>query len=489
MTAFISIFLVKVLTNYLTMEEYWLYWKIYNYLSIFATIADLWLYTITIREISEHKENKSKVQEIIWNMLTIRVTLWLLIIILATWVAFFLPGYNSPMALLAIAIASVFTLFWLLDSAIRSLLQAYLKTEFSFISATIWRLINFFTILLIVFLLFPKELIINNPDLRFWAFISIFISWLIWNIVMTTMIYVYSKKIEKIWFHFNWEYIKHLFTISLPFGIALFLNVIYFKVDVILLSMLEAKNIADRDIALYWVPMKIVEVGMMFGTLFLNSMLPLFTESIKKKDNSKLLELVWKAYKSLVFLGLGIVGFMLANGRQIIELVSNPSYVDPSLKFNSLHAHNIVMFIFFAYFISSIFTYILIANNEQSKLLKINFLITLLNIIWNILLIPYFSFVWAAIMTLISQFVLLGFTYYHSHKIIKFNFLPKFSLQALLIWILSFFASYYFVNIFNWKLIIEIIFSAFVFGIVYLWLYSILFWREFLEIFRTKLKK
>jgi len=41
---------------------------------------------------------------------------------------------------------------------------------------------------------------------------------------------------------------------------ALFLNIIYFKVDVILLSLLEPGNISDTNIALYSVPMKIVEV-------------------------------------------------------------------------------------------------------------------------------------------------------------------------------------------------------------------------------------
>jgi len=45
----------------------------------------------------------------------------------------------------------------------------------------------------------------------------------------------------------------------------LFLSVVYFKVDVILLSLLEAPQQADISIALYGLPMKIVEVLMVLG--------------------------------------------------------------------------------------------------------------------------------------------------------------------------------------------------------------------------------
>jgi O-antigen/teichoic acid export membrane protein len=69
---------------------------------------------------------------------------------------------------------------------------------------------------------------------------------------------------------------------SLPYGIALFLNVIFFKVDTILLSVLESRDVADIAVALYGLPMKLVEVGMMYGTIFLNSLLPVLTSAIEK---------------------------------------------------------------------------------------------------------------------------------------------------------------------------------------------------------------
>ena len=100
-TAIIAIFLISVLTNYLTVELYWLYSKVYNYVWIFVFLADLWLYAITIREITNNKEKSSS---IVWNVMSLRLILWIFILILAVAIAFFLPWYNSILAIISIFI-------------------------------------------------------------------------------------------------------------------------------------------------------------------------------------------------------------------------------------------------------------------------------------------------------------------------------------------------------------------------------------------------
>lgn len=167
-TALISIFLIKVVTNYLDVAGYGLYSKIYNYLSIFAVIADLGLYTITVREISDNKDDRDKVEKIVGNVLTMRTLFGLVIIVLSLAIGYFLPGYNSPMALAGILLAGVFTLFGLINSSVMSLLQAYLRTEFSFISTTVGKVVNFAAILLIAFVLLPRAVMSSDPSLQFW---------------------------------------------------------------------------------------------------------------------------------------------------------------------------------------------------------------------------------------------------------------------------------------------------------------------------------
>lgn len=450
-------------------------------MSIFAAIADLWLFTITIREISNHKEDVEKVRKIIWNMMTIRLSLWVFIIFLSLAIAFFLPWYNSNLAMASIFIAGFFTFFGLMNSAILSLLQAYLKTEYSFISTTAGKFANFLFVLMVVFILYPKSAIAWNPALGTTSFLWIMSAWVFWNAIMTALIYNYARKVEKIRFGFDKVVMKNLVTMSIPYWLALFLNIVYFKVDVILLSILEPRNISDTNIALYSVPMKIVEVWMMFWALFLQSMLPLFSENIFKKKFEELWFLIQKSYRLLFIFWVGIVGFSIVNWYEILRLVAAPDYLDKTHIYNSLHAYRITVFIFLFYFISSIFTYILIANNEQWRLLKINTYITILNIVWNIILIPYLSFVWSAISTLISQFILLILTYRTSRHIYKFDFAPRFSSAVLLfsaIW--AFIAFYLREYLYSYSLgyVTVLISCLAMFSIIYFWWIGMFFYRQ-----------
>lgn len=102
---------------------------------------------------------------------------------------------------------------------------------------------------------------------------------------MTILTIWYAKKFQKIRYYWDKEYILNILAMSIPYGIALFLGVIFFKIDTLLLSIMEPKDQADAIVGLYSIPMKIVEVGMMYGTIFLNSFLPVLTQTIIQGKN------------------------------------------------------------------------------------------------------------------------------------------------------------------------------------------------------------
>lgn len=163
---------------------------------------------------------------------------------------------------------------------------------------------------------------------------------------------------------------------------ALFLNVIFFKVDTILLSVMESREIADIAVALYALPMKLVEVGMMYGTIFLNSLLPVLTSAIEKEDNAKVKKLTRHAFSLLFIGGVSASLFLALFAPWVIRFISTPEFVHTTvLGYSSVDALRIVGWIFLVYFISSLYTYILIARGEQRKMMYINAFVALLNII------------------------------------------------------------------------------------------------------------
>lgn len=409
LTAIISIAMIKILTNILGLEHYGLYTKLYNYLSIFAVIADLGLYTITVRELSAHEWDKKMQEKIAANVLSLRTLSGILIIGLALAVGYFLDGYNSREALIGIFIVSIFTLLGLVNSSLMSYLQAILRTEFSIIANTAGKLL---TLWLILVAHYGTWLISRDERLAY-----VLIAWVAGNLLMTLLTWWYASKWQKIRFAWDREYIQHILRVSIPYGIALFLWVIFFKVDVILLSIIEDRAIADSIVGLYSLPMKIIEVGMMYGTVFLNSLLPVLTLAYERQDMTKARRLIKHAF-TLLFSG-GIIASLILFfwAEPILRIISSSEFIETSMRgYTSVDAMRIVAWVFFVYTISALFTYILIARSEQQKMLYINAIVAIINIVGNIIIIPYYSFIGSAYVTLGSQIVLCILLIYASRE-------------------------------------------------------------------------
>lgn len=472
-TAVIAIFLLSILTKYLSIEGFWLYSKIFNYLGIFAFLADLGLYTIMIREISE-KNNSKNTEKIVWNVLTLRIILGTIIIFVALIIAYFLPWYNSNLELLSIFIIWIFTLISLINSTFLAYMQSQLKMEFSLFSVVAGKILNLWLVLFIVYFLF-----IDNTQN---SIIYIFISALIWIILNTYLNYWYSKKTCNISMKFDKDYIKYIFKISLPYWIALFLSVIYFKIDIILLSIIEWEK-ANISIALYSLPMRIIEVLMVISGFYLNSILPKLSRlfsinskiAINKKKYNELQKILIISFKILFSFWLIVFVFGALFREYIIRIIWTENYINPTNHiFNSTDVFLIVLAVLIFNAISLLFIYIFIWAKKQSILLKINIFITILNIIWNIILIPKYSFIWAGIMTLISQILLFLITYYYSRKIIKFSFPKIFILKILLLSIFF----YFFMNFVLKNYSIWLYLDILIYWVLVTWIYSYLVFRE-----------
>lgn len=213
LTALISIVMIKVLTNYLDIAGYGLYSKIYNYLSIFAVIADLGLYTITVRELTKYEDDQKMVEKISSNVLTLRTASGLLILGLSLAIAPFLSGYDTPTAYIGIVIASLFTLAGLMNSSIMSYLQATLRTEFSLIANTSGKLLTFGMIVLFASVLYPT----STGVISEWKFTLVMLAGLAGNILMTALTWWYASRHHRIHFAWDGEYIRHIIRISLPY--------------------------------------------------------------------------------------------------------------------------------------------------------------------------------------------------------------------------------------------------------------------------------
>jgi len=397
LTALVSIFLLALLTKYLSPELYGQYNRVYNYLAFFTFFADLWLYTIAVREISKTPKDAGK---IVGNILSLRLSLGILSCLFAFGLAFFLPGYHTPLFLGAIGIVSVFSILSLMNSSFLSLMQAHMKMEFSLFSSVVNKLLTFWLIASVAYIFYPTGENTHFPH----AFLAILGGGLVWIFVNTAMNWYYANRITPVRLLWNWEYMKYIFFTSLPYGIALFLSVVYMKIDIIFLSLLPLPGEMNVDIAIavYSVPMKIVEVLMVMSGFFLASILPTLTKSITENKNN-----VFGSFRFLFAFGCTI--FILGNlvGKDALHIVTSAAYLDPTLVWaTSFDVFCIVTFGLIFSFLFSLYQYITIAQKKESLILKINATMTGVNIVGNIVMIPLYGFIGAARVTCMCQILL-----------------------------------------------------------------------------------
>lgn len=444
--AVLSVVVVKILANYLGKSGYGEYATIYEFLAFFGVIADLGLFTIAVREMSKMPEKKA---EIFGNTLTLRTLLTTFAMLLGALAAFLIPKYSGTFMPKGIAIAAIATWFVILSGTVSTILQVVLRMEFHAIALVIGKIFTVFIILIITK--------IWHPVVTEKAFYELIWAGVVGSGVTFLITLLVVKKFVKIKFLFDKDLSKKLIEQALPFGIALILNTIYFRLDIIIFSLILPRSIdgvctykfcADTEAGSYAVAVRMLEVLIIIPLFFMNSVLPVLSQHIQNKSK-RLREILVHSYHFLFATGIaGAIGaFVIA--RPIAKLISSEEFLSNSQEgiYGSDTALRILMIAMFFTFLTTFFGFALIALGHQKKLLWINLIAVLFNLFSNLYVIPRFGLAGAATTSVISEFLILIMVFYALKKTTK-EFKPEYatSLKFLLSAIIMGIFTYLFYN-------------------------------------------
>jgi len=204
----------------------------------------------------------------------------------------------------------------------------------------------------------------------------------------------------------------------------------------------------------------------------MTSLLPSLTDYFQKKDEGRWDHLISLSFKFLFSSAILIFVLGVLFRDYMIRIIANDDYLLTSHMFNSSDAFLVVLSVIVFYFISLVFIYSLVASNNQGKLLKINIIVTIFNILWNIILIPKYSFMGAGIITLLSQILLMFLGYFYTRKLIHFHLPFVFVLKNLVFAVLIYSIWYYMLSYLSlWLYADFIVYGLLLFGVYSLFLY------------------
>ena len=412
-TAVFSVFVLKMISGYLGTSGYGDYTTVYQYLAFFGIAADFGIFTITVKEMSK---DTAKIPQILGNVLGLRTALALITMGLAAIVVFLIPSYSDTAIPMGVLIATLATIFTLVNGTVSTVLQVHLKMQYTTVGLILGKIASVAYIAVVVYYLFT-----GNVDAGF--------EHLIWagvlgNFVMLAITTYYARRYTKITYRFDFAYWKKIFLTSLPYGVALVLNNIYFRLDVLLMTMIlpHTKTLADGSVAcsaticgdteagLYGVGMRFLEMMIIIPVYYMNSVLPVMTRFLEEEID-KVKKIIQYSFDFLVATAMPIMvgGFILA--VPIIRLISNNDFVGGVVHtYGSDMAVQFLMFAMFFSFINALFGFTLVVLNRQTKLMIINAACVLFNLVSNLIVIPYWGFRGAATTSILCELFILILT-------------------------------------------------------------------------------
>jgi O-antigen/teichoic acid export membrane protein len=443
-TALLGIISIKILTGYLPSEVYGQYATLYEFIGFFAIAADFGLYTIGIREMA--KEQKPA-HEILGNILSLRLILIFIFLSLAVLVVQLIPQYQNSFVQKGMIIVACTTGLTLLSGTLTSILQFKLKMLYANICLIISRIINIAYIAYTIFFLHPE-----NLDQ---GFTHLLYSGILANGALLLLTFYFVSKETYIKPIFETKYIKEILVKSFPYGISLILSTIYFKIDIILLSLMKGYH----QVGIYGVPLKLMEILSVIPTFFMNSSLPSLTQKFQT-NKVAFSEAINRSWNFLLLLATPILiggiilafpltfaisspqflsGYHCTNNIQVVyQSASEASTRCDETEFkegfnwknsttnnvyfvgSDVALKLILVGMFFSY-LNTLFAFSLVASDKQSKLLIINFFGVVFNIVTNLIFIPVYGFIGAAITTAISELIILTGTYLYLKKNVTLN--------------------------------------------------------------------
>ncbi|WP_171302148.1 flippase [Enterococcus cecorum] len=361
--------------------------------SYFILIAGLGIYSYSVREGALYKDDKVKISEffseiLVINILSMIASYILLFCLYFSWEKLY--AYKVLLLILSFSIALItFGCEWIY----------VIYEEFIYITL---RSVLFQCIAIVYLFLFVKD----KNDVIYYAVFFVISSTgsnIINVMLLRKKVYLTFRNITNLK--------KHIIPILTLFATSI-ANVIYVNSDMTLLGLLSN----DYYVGLYSVSTKVYSIvkGVLAAIIIVS--IPRMSYYWNKKQNKKFKELGERIFEFLFIFGFPSIIGLIVLSKEIILIVSSKEYLASVDSLIILSCA--LVFSIFSWFFQSC---ILIPSKNETKVLKATLLSALVNIIFNIILIPIYHQNAAAFTTFLAEMLSMILSIVYSLNIWKLS--------------------------------------------------------------------
>lgn len=384
-TATTTLILTIIIGRALGPAGYGNFTKIFVYVGYFYVLADFGLNAVYIK-----LTQKDKNQLLINYLIGLRLTMAIFLALAASIIALFLPydpntglGF-SPLIKIGIILASATIVTQALIVSANAIFQKKLRYDL----ATITYIGSSIAILTTIIATAAFKL----------GLIFFVLAYVLQGLAFVIIARFLIKKFLSLSPspHFSNSQFTKLLKTSAPIGVALVFNIIYFRVDVLILTY--TRPVAE--VGLYGLAYQFFEVALTVPFFFVNSLFPhLVRLYAAKRDNFAKEVRLWIARLIVFSLATTILLYIASF---LIPLIYDARFA-PSASALKILALSMPFF-----FLSALLWHILIIQNKQKYFVYIYLAGAFFNVVVNLIFIPTYGFMAAAVSTVVSEFVVMA---------------------------------------------------------------------------------
>jgi len=401
----ITIFTTALLTRILGVSGYGAYVFIIALVMFFVSIADWGTTLIFVRESVRNREEEEKFYG---NAFILRFFLSVVAIALINFLALF-PIF-LPLSL-PIKIASVLLVLISLKTTCHIIFQTKSKFEYMALTDVVISL-AFLILLGLAFLIFGFA-----PTLS-----GIILAFAVANLLGTIVAFFLARALAKINFKLDGAIMRKVALEAIPTGALLLVFSVYNRLDIFLLQIIRG----SEPVGIYGLAYKVHD-NLILGSAYLSAALfPVISSLVAKSDFQKKLQTIYrKIFDILLIAGFFVLISVFFLAPVIISIIGGPQFGQSVLALRIL-----VFGTFLAYF-NHLTGYTLVALGKQ----KVSLVVAVIALIWNLslnlILIPHYSYLAAAAVTIATEGLVLVLTSFYLAR--NFSLYPNITFPKTLI--------------------------------------------------------
>ena len=388
---------IALTARYLGQIGFGEYTTAFTFISFFAIAADLGLTLITVQLISPKEANQDK---ILGNLLALRLVSAIIFLGLAPLSVLFFP-YSADIKI-AVAILAFSFLFVALNQILVGLFQKHLRMDKVSIAEVASRIV------LIVATVYAIK---TNKGLN-----GIVAAAVLSSAASFIMHYIFSFNFARIKLHFDFSYWKKIISRSWPLAITIVFNLIYLKMDTLLLSIIKrpTKIGIMAEVGIYGAAYRVIDVLITFPFMFAGIILPILTARWTEGREDDFKKVLQKSFDVMAILAIPLIIGAQFTAKEIMTIVAGEEFIASGPVLRILIGAAALIFL------GVMFSHAIIAINKQRQIIWAYIFTAVSSVIGYFIIIPHFSYFGAAWVTIYSESFIAAASLFLIYKYTKF---------------------------------------------------------------------